>query len=231
MASIYRVYFGGSTDNTNSISLYDTAEDATFNDSNNSGGTDSMTARWNLNPGANQLRYGGSVVHSGFDCTSDTCRFDVAANGTVTFYINGVLEHTFAASASGKTLRFVIANSTTSRPTNDISWTTVGTPANMTLVSTAVTAASAPSTAYVTVQAQPVDSITLNTDLVAEVSRDGGTTWSTVTLAAGATNASFVNYEGSVDISGQPSGTSMVLRTTTANNKEVRVSGHVLRWG
>lgn len=101
---------------------------------------------------------------------------------------------------------------------------------DMTLVSVGVTAASAPTTGRITVQAQAVDTITLNTDLTAEISRDGGTTWTAVTLAAGAVNSSFTLYEGTADISAQPSGTSMKYRVKSLNSKEIRVSGVVLRW-
>ena len=149
-------------------------------------------------------------------------------SGVFTVYRNGGLLRTMTATSSAN-VHLVLGNAAAYGDVLD-DMTFVQTVGNITLVSTPVTALAAPSTAFVTVQAKPVDSITLNTDLVAEVSRDGGTTWSTVTLTAGATNASFVNYEGSVDISGQPSGTSMVIRITTANNKEVQVSGHVLRW-
>ena len=102
--------------------------------------------------------------------------------------------------------------------------------ASMTLINSGLTAASAPSTGFITVQADPVDSITVNTDLTAEISRDGGTTWTAVTLTAGSENSNFINYEGNVDISGQPSGTSMKYRVKTLNSKEIRVSGVVLRW-
>ncbi len=101
---------------------------------------------------------------------------------------------------------------------------------NMTLINSGLTASSAPSTGFITVQADPVDSVTVNTDLKAFISRDGGSNWSEVTLSAGATNSNFINYEGSVDISGQPSGTSMKYKITTHNTKEIRVSGVVLRW-
>ena len=104
------------------------------------------------------------------------------------------------------------------------------TTADMTLISNALTASSAPSTGFITVQADPVDSVTVNTDLKAFISRDGGSNYSEVTLAAGATNSNFINYEGSVDISGQPSGTAIKYKITTHNTKEIRVSGVVLRW-
>jgi len=102
--------------------------------------------------------------------------------------------------------------------------------ADMTLISNALTASSAPSTGFITVQADPVDSVAVNSDLKAFISRDSGSNFSEVTLTAGATNSNFINYEGSVDISGQPSGTSMKYKVTTHNNKEIRVSGVVLRW-
>ena len=101
---------------------------------------------------------------------------------------------------------------------------------NMTLINNAVTAASAPSKGFITVQADPVDSVSANTDIKAEISRDNGSNYTQVTLAEGSTNSNFINYEGSVDISGQPSGTSMKYRVTTLNTKEIRVSGVVLRW-
>ncbi len=102
--------------------------------------------------------------------------------------------------------------------------------ADMTLISNALTASSAPSNGFITVQADPVDAVTVNTDLTAEISRDGGTNWTAATLTAGSENGGFINYEGTCDISGQPSGTSMKYRVKTLNSKEVRVSGVVLRW-
>ena len=101
---------------------------------------------------------------------------------------------------------------------------------NMTLINNALTAASAPSKGFITVQADPVDSVSANTDIKAEISRNNGSNYTEVTLAEGSTNSNFINYEGSVDISGQPSGTSMKYRVTTLNTKEIRVSGVVLRW-
>lgn len=101
---------------------------------------------------------------------------------------------------------------------------------NMTLVSAAYTAANVPSTARVALQLVEPVAITINTDVTAEVSRDGGTTWTAVTLAL-STNLNGVKvYEGIATISGQPSGTSMRWRVKTVNNKNVDVSGVVLQW-
>ena len=103
---------------------------------------------------------------------------------------------------------------------------------NMTLVSNAFTATAAPATGRIHIQVNPVDSITINTDLTAEISRDGGTTWSTATLVLKETlKDGTVAYEdNSVNISGQPSGTSMKYRIKTFNTKEVQVHGVVFQW-
>lgn len=105
-----------------------------------------------------------------------------------------------------------------------------GTTLDGTFVSPAYTATATPTKGYITVQAQFVSSSTINTDLTAEISRDGGTTWTAVTLAAGSTQGSFTLYEGGVDISSQPSGTSMKYRVKILNAKVIYISGVVLRW-
>ena len=105
-----------------------------------------------------------------------------------------------------------------------------GTTLDGTFVSPAYTATATPTKGYITVQAQFVSSSTINTDLTAEISRDGGSTWTAVTLAAGSTHSSYTLYEGGVDISGQPSGTSMKYRLKILNAKVIYISGVVLRW-
>jgi hypothetical protein len=108
-----------------------------------------------------------------------------------------------------------------------------GTPNNMTLVSNAFTADSAPSSAVIGVQVVENESITINTDLTAEVSRDGGTTFTACTLALNTTlGASGTKYyeSPSTDISSQPSGTSMKYRVKSLNNKDIEVHGVALKW-
>ena len=102
---------------------------------------------------------------------------------------------------------------------------------NMTLVSEAFTADAAPSTARIVVDEEDVDAVTINTDLTAEVSRDGGTTWSAVTLALDGPNASGrKTYSGEVSVAAQPSGTSMKYRLATFNLKEQKIHGVALLW-
>ena len=104
---------------------------------------------------------------------------------------------------------------------------------NMTLVSKSFTADAAPSNAIVGVQVVENESITINTDLTAEVSRNGGSNFTSCTLALkttlGATSTKY--YESaSTDISSQPSGTSMVYRIKTLNTKDIEVHGVALKW-
>lgn len=103
---------------------------------------------------------------------------------------------------------------------------------NMTLPSNTFTAEAAPSTARLVVLEEDVDSITLNTDLTLEVSRDGGTTWEVATLVDQgdySTTIRILTADG-IDLSGQPSGTSMKYRVKSLNNKDVKIHGVALAW-
>ena len=105
--------------------------------------------------------------------------------------------------------------------------------ANMTLVSNAFTADSAPSNTVIGVQVVENESITINTDLTAEVSRDGGTTYTACTLALKTSlAASGTKYyeSASTDISSQPSGTSIKYRVKTLNTKNIELHGVALKW-
>ncbi len=101
---------------------------------------------------------------------------------------------------------------------------------DMTLVSSAFTALAVPTDCFVTIWQADVAAITLNTDLTAEVSLDGGTTWTVVTLAESATLTTGRILTGSAVISAQPSGTSMKYRIKTLNTKEQRIHGVALQW-
>ena len=100
----------------------------------------------------------------------------------------------------------------------------------MVLVSQAQTALAAPTDCFITMWQEDVDAVTLNTDLTAEVSRDGGATWASITLAEQAILDTGRILTGSADISGQPSGTSMRYRIKTLNTKEQRIHGVALQW-
>jgi hypothetical protein len=101
---------------------------------------------------------------------------------------------------------------------------------NMVLQSNAFTAEALPDEAFLVVWQEEVDGVTLNTDLLAHVSRDGGTTWTQVILAEEAELSTGRVVAAPVDISGQPSGTSMKWKLAVANNKEQRIHGVGLSW-
>lgn len=103
---------------------------------------------------------------------------------------------------------------------------------NMTVVSNSFTADSVPSTGRLLFQIKPLDSITINTDVIGAISRDGGTTFTNVTLSKITTYSDGTElYEAeATDISSQPSGTSMKWKLTTANSKSIEFSGVVLQW-
>ena len=105
-------------------------------------------------------------------------------------------------------------------------------PVNMTLISDTFTAQTAPSEASLVLLHQPMDSVTLNTDVLAYISRDGGTTYTQGTLASGGEYSTGINILtiNGLDISAQPSGTNMKYKIVTANTKEQRFHGSWLQW-
>ena len=101
------------------------------------------------------------------------------------------------------------------------------------IVSNSFTAQSAPSTSRIVVFKEDVDSATLNTDIIASVSRNGGSNFTNVTLVdegyvVGSSGQRIL--AGLVDISGQPSGTSMRWKLALLNNQS-KIHGVSLSWG
>ena len=109
--------------------------------------------------------------------------------------------------------------------------TTAGT-ADVTLVSNAFTATSVPATGRIHIQVNVLEVITINTDLTAEISRDGGTTFTEATLVLKETlkDGTEAYEDNNVNISGQPSGSQMKYRIKTLNSKGIQIHGAVLQW-
>jgi len=113
-----------------------------------------------------------------------------------------------------------------------ITGTAPGSTTSTTIVSNAFTAASAPTTSRIVVFQENVDSITLNTDIIASISRDNGSNFTNVTLAdsgyvTGSSGQRILT--GVATISGQPSGTSMRWKLALANNQQ-KIHGVSLQW-
>jgi len=102
------------------------------------------------------------------------------------------------------------------------------------LQATAYSTSSDPTEAKIVLLHEPIDSVTLNTDLTAEVSRDGGTTWSSFTLesysAFLASATVNILVADPVSLVGQPSGTSLLWRINSANSKTQNIHGAYLQW-
>ncbi len=108
---------------------------------------------------------------------------------------------------------------------------TSGTADNLTLVSNFHTAKTEPNGANILLMAEDLAAdITLNTDLKASVSRDGGTTFTQVTLSDAGEFEKGNLLTGTVDISGQPTGTDMEWKVETLNNKFLNLHGVGLEW-
>tara|TARA_R110000764_G_scaffold67861_1_gene140938 strand:- start:296 stop:1552 length:1257 start_codon:yes stop_codon:yes gene_type:complete len=178
---------------------------------------------------------------------------------TLTVYVDGVSRGTTSLAASqvlhSSTLTLAIGTSSNEGPAAHYSghideiriskgtatWTTGFTPptsaypavTNMTLPSDAFTTLITPSSGRLVVLYVPIESITLNTDLIFECSRDGGTTWTSWTLEANSIFAGAVEIltTQDLDISAQPTGSlSIIWRATTANERNIRIHGVYLQW-
>tara|TARA_Y100001937_G_scaffold118716_1_gene173439 strand:+ start:2254 stop:4023 length:1770 start_codon:yes stop_codon:yes gene_type:complete len=112
---------------------------------------------------------------------------------------------------------------------------TVENTASTTIVSNAFTASSAPTTSRIVVFQEDLSgspSGNLNTDIIASISRDGGSNFTTATL----TDSGYVTgssgqriLTGTATVSGQPSGTSMRWKLALANNQS-KIHGVSLQW-
>ena len=109
-------------------------------------------------------------------------------------------------------------------------------PTDLTLVSNATTAEDGAPTKgdMVMTYTNGAGTATLNTDLKGYVSRDNGSNWTQGTLVSqGTTGGHIVVTFHDLDISGQPSGTSMRYKITTHNQsgaKETRIQAVSLGW-
>lgn len=113
--------------------------------------------------------------------------------------------------------------------------TATGAVNNMTVRSASFTAATAPSKMKALLRVKEVSAATAGTDYTLECSRDGGTTWSTMTLTELFTSASptadiRVVEAVEIDVSGQPSGTAPRWRFKTLNNKNVELHDVYFCW-
>lgn len=104
-----------------------------------------------------------------------------------------------------------------------------GSPADMTLVTIAQTADATVSNARVLIEYDNTATPTLNTDLIVEVTCDGGANWSAATLSSAGTGQAGRKVAETADTA-CTSGTSVQARITTDNGKSVPIHGLTLTW-
>ncbi len=102
---------------------------------------------------------------------------------------------------------------------------------DMTLVSAAQVALSAPDAAMAVLWQEDVDAITLGDDLTVEATRDDGVTWTAGDLSEVAALGAGRLLVADIDLSAQPSGTAMRYRVKTFNSKEQRFHAAGMDWG
>lgn len=178
------------------------------------------------------VSYSASDVFT-FGRTAATGQIYVKINGT----LNTTLNNHWASGTNAKTVDddfYIISNSAAEGSNVDFDYVTLstgdGTRLASTFVTNAQTAESTPSTIRLIAIGQENDTQTMNTDTVFSISRDGGTTFTNITMTDTADyNSSGVKiYTGTVDVSSQPSGTSIVVKQTTTALKQFTLHGYSL---
>jgi hypothetical protein len=173
----------------------------------------------------------GTVITLGID--PSTRRMYAKLNGT----LNTTLNNHWVSGTNHKTIDdnyYIIVHSPAEGSNMDLDYLLLsqsfGTTGVSTFQSTARTATSAPSTVRLVLLGKEEATQTLNTDTVFQISRNNGSNFSAITMTeSGTYNSSGVKiYTGTVDVSGQPSGTQIVLKQTTSANKGFTLHGYSL---
>lgn len=142
------------------------------------------------------------------------------------FYFKGYVDDFYVVKGTG-----VYSAASYSVPTSEAPDGSSGGVGSLTSVS--FTAVSAPSEVSVLMLYQDVDSagITLNSEVSFEISRDGGTTWSSAVLSDGGAFDSVSRMATAVvDVSGQPTGTSVKGKLSVNTSDRVNLLGYGILW-
>jgi len=187
-------------------------------------------------------RTGGNEVVTGYSSTNGQVIKIKRVGSTITNYLDGVLKYTATGVNTGTMHTFFGGGGASGSVDSDytsVTWTTYtsATNATGTLISTANTALTAPTTGDICMLIENASgTATLNTDLKAYISRNGGTGWDQVTLVdkgSWGTNKKILTANN-VAFSNSASGTDMRYKIEWANqasgSKETRVHATSLAW-
>jgi len=190
------------------------------------------------NSGAVSYTAGSSGTEITLGLDNSTNRMYAKLNGTLNTTLNNAWASSDGSPIDGNF--YIIANSSGEGNNLDLDFIKTellndsGQAANAVLASTfqsqARTATSAPSTVRLVLLGKEEVTQNINTDTVFQVSRNNASNFSAITMTeSGTYNSSGVKiYTGTVDVSGQPSGTQLVLKVTSALNKRFTIHGYSL---
>jgi len=172
----------------------------------------------------------GTEITLGLD--SSTNRMYAKLNGTLNTTLNNAWAGSDGSPIDGDF--YIIATSAAEGNNIDLDYAVTelgdGTDNASTFQSAARTAVSTPTTIRLVLLGKPEVTQTINSDTVFQVSRNNASNFSSITMTeSGTYNSAGVKiYTGTVDVSGQPSGTQIVLKMTTAANKKFTLHGYSL---
>lgn len=160
----------------------------------------------------------------------------IDVSSTFYWYVNSTAPHVVNATVTGsyQLYRMLCVDLTGGNPNDTNTWfyevefqIVTSTPApDMTLQSAPMALSAAPVSTTIDVVWNAIDAAAMGTDCVVEISRNGGTNWTAVTMAsqgAWTTDTQYTLYRGSATVTSQPSGTSLRWRIRTLNNKQQRI--------
>ena len=164
-------------------------------------------------------------------------RLSREAGGAIKWYVDGVLKATSTTSTTAA-MRVVIGGAGEGsylllEYLRVDTQTSLFKRANTSIITNPTTASEVPTKARVVLIAANNESITLNTELIASVSRDNGTTYTATTLSDQGIYANTGNvriYTGEASLTTQPSGTIIRTKIETANNKNVEIHAYTTQW-
>ncbi len=141
---------------------------------------------------------------------------------------------TFTASAQYRYIRFYSTSSTTmnteTQRVPELQFYAVGTLPNVTLISTSAEALIEPTSARIMLMVYPIDSVTINTDVLVYVSLDNGVNYEQVTLSKiGDYSNTIQLWAGTEDLIDRSDKT-IKIKVTTANNKNIRLYAWGVLW-
>ena len=156
------------------------------------------------------------------DIPNDNVAVSIGASGASN-YFNGYMEE----------IRFINGTAAYSGASFTVPTTPIQTAATATLISQPFTAEFVPTTARALILHENIDGGTLNTDFIVSISRDGGATYTALTLEDQGVFQGAIDIlsSASEDISGQPSGSSIVYRVQSLNSTAQAFDGIWIQWG